>query len=236
MTTQAIAIEGGVGRSESRLEVLVDRVIEALFGVQQEEMPVPAPTVAKSVHDARRLRRAGDLDGALSVMSEVDTPNAPVRDACWAYSEWLDLVRRRFGKKGVHGLQPRLRPGCGPGLPGRVHAGGRRRAGNALAARQGGLQGEPPGPQGPGEGRRVMVLATAPVDIPVLKARYSLGAVVEESGVRLREAGAGFDRASAPSTKRSRAASRCTATRSDTTASAAGLEETSWTSCRGSRA
>ena len=25
----------------------------------------------------------------------------PVRDACWAYSEWLDLIRRRFGKKGV---------------------------------------------------------------------------------------------------------------------------------------
>ena len=34
-----------------------------------------------------------------------------------------------------------------------------------------------------------MVLATAPVDIPALKARYSLGAVVEESGVRLRGRG-----------------------------------------------
>ena len=30
-----------------------------------------------------------------------------------------------------------------------------------------------------------MVLAPARVDIPVLKARHSLGAVVEESGVRL---------------------------------------------------
>ena len=101
MTTQAIAIEGGVGRSESRLEVLVDRVIEALFGVQQEETQEPAPTVAKIIHEARRLRKAGDLDGALSVMSEVDTPNAPVREVCWAYSEWVDLVRRRFGKKEV---------------------------------------------------------------------------------------------------------------------------------------
>ena len=106
MTTQAIAIEGGVGRSESRLEVLVDRVIEALFRVQQEERAVPAPTVAKSVHEARRLRKATDLDEALVVMSEVDTPNAPVRDACWAYSEWLDLVRRRFGKNGVHVYSP----------------------------------------------------------------------------------------------------------------------------------
>ena len=34
-----------------------------------------------------------------------------------------------------------------------------------------------------------MVLATAPVDIPALKARYSLGAVVEDSGVRLRGRG-----------------------------------------------
>ena len=34
-----------------------------------------------------------------------------------------------------------------------------------------------------------MVLATAPVDIPALKARHSLGAVVEESGVRLRGRG-----------------------------------------------
>ena len=106
MTTQAIAIEGGVGRSESRLEELVDRVTEALFGVQQEESAVPAPTVAKSIHDARRMRNAGDLDGALAVMSEVDTPNGPVRDACWAYSEWLDLVRRQFGKKGVMVYSP----------------------------------------------------------------------------------------------------------------------------------
>ena len=122
MTTQAIAIEVGVGRSESRLEVLVDRVIGALFGVQEEEMPVLAPTLAKSIHEARRMRKAGDLDGALVVMSEVDTPNAPVRDACWAYSEWLDLVRRRFGKNGVHvystgaGRAAALVPGDGPAL------------------------------------------------------------------------------------------------------------------------
>ena len=103
MVTQTIAIEGGVGTSQSRLEELVHRVIEALFGVEEEEITVQATvrTVAKSIHEARRLRQAGDLDGALAVLSEVDTPNAPVRDACWAYSEWQDLVRRRFGKKGV---------------------------------------------------------------------------------------------------------------------------------------
>ena len=101
MTTQAIAMSGGAVRSETRLEVLVDRVIDALFGVQEERVEVPAPTLAKRIHEARRLRQAGDLDGALAVLSAVDIPNAPVRDACWAYSEWQDLVRRRFGKKGV---------------------------------------------------------------------------------------------------------------------------------------
>ncbi len=106
MTTQAITVSGGVVRTRASLEDLVDRVIEALFGANDEEVAVPAPTVAKSIHDARRLRKAADLDGALAVLSEVDTPNAPVRDACWAYSEWLDLVRRRFGKKGVLNYSP----------------------------------------------------------------------------------------------------------------------------------
>ena len=58
-----------------------------------------------------------------------------------------------------------------------------------MAPRQGGLQGQPPGPEGPREGRRVIVLANAPVDIPALKAQHSLGAVVEESGVGLRGRG-----------------------------------------------
>ena len=106
MTTQAITMNGGAVSTRHSLEELVDRVLEALFGMQQEETQEPTLTVAKSVHEARRMRKAGDLDGALVVMSEVDTPNAPVRDACWAYSEWLDLVRRRFGKNGVHVYSP----------------------------------------------------------------------------------------------------------------------------------
>ncbi len=101
MTTQAMAIEGGVGRSQSRLEELVDRAIEALFGVDQEEVEVPAVTVSRSIHDARRLRKSGDLDGALAVVSGIDTTGASVKEACWAYSEWHELVRRRFGKRGV---------------------------------------------------------------------------------------------------------------------------------------
>ena len=106
MTTQAITINGGALSTRHSLEELVDQVIGALFGMEEEEGHAPAPTVAKSVHEARRMRQNGDLDGALAVLAEVDTPNAPVRDACWAYSEWLDLVRRRFGKKGVLNYSP----------------------------------------------------------------------------------------------------------------------------------
>ena len=101
MTTQTIMMNGGAVSARHSLEDLVDRVIEALFGVEQEVPVTPTPTVAKSIHEAKRLRQAADLDGALAVLAEVDTPNAPVRDTCWAYSEWMDLVRRRFGKKGL---------------------------------------------------------------------------------------------------------------------------------------
>ena len=55
----------------------------------------------KSVHEARRLRQAGDIDGALAVFAGVDTARAETREARWAYAEWTDLVRRRFGGRGA---------------------------------------------------------------------------------------------------------------------------------------
>ena len=66
MTTQAMAIGGQVIRSQTRLEELVDRVIEALFGVEEEPEQVPSPTVVRSTHEARCLRKAGDLNEALA--------------------------------------------------------------------------------------------------------------------------------------------------------------------------
>ncbi len=42
------------------LEELVDRLIDAIF---PQEETAPPPTVARTVHDARRLRQSGDLDG-----------------------------------------------------------------------------------------------------------------------------------------------------------------------------
>ena len=56
-------------------------------------------SVARSVHDARRLRKAGDLDGALAVLGGVDTARVETKEARWAYAEWLALAKRRFGDR-----------------------------------------------------------------------------------------------------------------------------------------
>ncbi len=97
MTTQVTTI-GTVGTMGAArrpsLEELVDRVMAALFPQEEET----TQTVARSVHDARRLRQTGDLDGALAIFAGVDTDKAETRDARWAYAEWLDLVKRRFGE------------------------------------------------------------------------------------------------------------------------------------------
>ena len=80
------------------LEALVDRLVESIFrGTSQS----PDQSLARSVHDARRLRQAGDLDGALALLPEVDMAAAEPHQVCWAYAEWLDLARRRFAERGA---------------------------------------------------------------------------------------------------------------------------------------
>ena len=94
MTTIAMTQQTEAGRS---LEELVDRVMDAVLGQTCRE----PQSVARSVHDARRLRRAGDVDGALAVLGAVDTKGTPAGEARWAYSEWLGLARRRFAGCGA---------------------------------------------------------------------------------------------------------------------------------------
>ncbi|MCY4393123.1 MAG: hypothetical protein OXE43_13905 [Chloroflexi bacterium] len=74
------------------LEALVDRLVESIFRSTDDE---PGQSLARSVHDARRLRHAGDLDGALALLAGVDMAAAEPHEARWAYNEWLDLARRR---------------------------------------------------------------------------------------------------------------------------------------------
>ncbi len=65
-------------------------------------MQTESPSVARSVHEARRLRQAGDLDGALAVFAGVDTAGATTtKEARWTYAEWQALAKRRFGDRGA---------------------------------------------------------------------------------------------------------------------------------------
>ena len=105
MTTQATMIGETGTRPRPSLEELVDRLIEAMFRVEPETAAPETTTqqsVARSVHEARRLRQAGDLDGALAVFAGVDTVGAATtKEARWAYAEWQALAKRRFGDRGA---------------------------------------------------------------------------------------------------------------------------------------
>ena len=88
-------------RPRRGLEELVDRLIAALFKEEEPEaeQATETPSVAKSLHEARRLRQAGDVDRALAALAGTDTTKAEPHQARWAYAEWTDLVKRRFGDR-----------------------------------------------------------------------------------------------------------------------------------------
>ena len=85
-----------VVRPRRSLEELVDRLMDALF---KEEPETAEPSVARSIHEARRLRQAGDIDGALAVLAGADTAEAEPHHARWAFAEWKQMVKRRFGDR-----------------------------------------------------------------------------------------------------------------------------------------
>ena len=94
MTTITLDSPISMGRSEE----LVDRLLAILFRVDAEQS---APTLARNIHEARRLRQSGDLDGALAVFAGLDTTVETEAEARWLYSEWLDIARRRFADCGA---------------------------------------------------------------------------------------------------------------------------------------
>lgn len=95
------------------LEEHVDRLMNALNFVEApsatpgdnhriEATPqTQRPTVASAIHEARRLRQSGDLDGALTTLAGADTAPAESRLARWLYTEWKHLVKRKHGDAGV---------------------------------------------------------------------------------------------------------------------------------------
>ncbi len=111
MTTATVAIGNRTMdtavRPRRSLEELVDRVMAALFREERETAMQTAseatatPSLAGNVHEARRMRQAGDIDGALAVLGGLDTGKAETREARWAYAEWTQLVKRRFGGRGA---------------------------------------------------------------------------------------------------------------------------------------
>ena len=92
MSTAATTAGDRPGRS---LEELVDRIFEALLGAA----PETEQSIARLVHEARRLRQAGDLDGALAVLAGADLAQASEQQTRWVYGEWLGIARRRFGDR-----------------------------------------------------------------------------------------------------------------------------------------
>ena len=106
MTTATLAAGnrtmGNAVRPRRSLEELVDRLMAAMFPEQPQTAPATeTPSVTKSVHEARRMRQAGDIDTALAVLAGMDVAKAESHEARWAYAEWTDLVRRRFGDRDV---------------------------------------------------------------------------------------------------------------------------------------
>ena len=80
-------------RPRRSLEELVDRLFAAMgFGVETVEQ-----SATRSIHEARRLRQSGDVDGGLAILAGMDMVKTEKRDARWAFSEWKQLVKRRFG-------------------------------------------------------------------------------------------------------------------------------------------
>ena len=92
-----------VDRPRRSLEELVDQLFAAMgFKDPETEEAETAETGAvRSIHEARRLRQAGDVDGALAVLAGVDAAQAETKEARWAFSEWTQLVKRRFGGRGA---------------------------------------------------------------------------------------------------------------------------------------
>ena len=101
MTTATLAAGNrtmdNVVRPRRGLEELVDQLMAALkFG---DDDGTAERSTARTIHEARRLRQSGDVDGALEVLAEVDTARAETNQARWAFAEWKQLVKRRFGDR-----------------------------------------------------------------------------------------------------------------------------------------
>ena len=107
MTTATLVagnrMDTAVDRPRRSLEELVDQLMAAMGFKDPETASAETaePSAVRSIHEARRLRQSGDVDGALAVLAGVDAAQAEKKEARWAFSEWTQLVKRRFGGRGA---------------------------------------------------------------------------------------------------------------------------------------
>ena len=103
MTTATVATGNRtmatVVRPRRSLEELVDQLFAAMGFKGETETAEPRAT--RTIHEARRLRQAGDVDAALGVIDGMDVGKATPREVRWAFSEWKSLVKRLFGDREV---------------------------------------------------------------------------------------------------------------------------------------
>ena len=104
MTTATVAAGNrtmdSVDRPRRSLEELVDQLFAAM-GFKDEPETAAEPGAVRSIHEARRLRQAGDVGTALAVLAGVDTAKAEPHQVRWVYAEWTDLVKRMLGDRDV---------------------------------------------------------------------------------------------------------------------------------------
>ena len=101
MTTATLVAGNRTTDMESRPRRSLEELVDQLFAAMgfKDEPETAEPSATRSIHEARRLRQAGDVDTALAVLGSVNVAQATPRETRWAFSEWTGLVKRRFGNK-----------------------------------------------------------------------------------------------------------------------------------------
>ena len=101
MTTATLVAGNRTMDTETRPRRSLEELVDQLFAAMgfKDETETAEPSATRSIHEARRLRQAGDVDTALAVLGSVNVAQATPRETRWAFSEWTGLVKRRFGNK-----------------------------------------------------------------------------------------------------------------------------------------
>ena len=89
-------------RPRGSLEELVDRLMKTLFSADSETAAsTPVTNPVRATHEARRFSQTREIDAALSMLGGMDMSVAETCQTRWAFTEWRQLVRRRFGDRGA---------------------------------------------------------------------------------------------------------------------------------------